>query len=207
MSGAGGGLVILPRQIGAESANVSRAGRRPVLGWTGWFVICTVRGFRHFVVMLPTPTQIFAQYERGEIGFAAVNEMMGLHAKGLIEEMEEDYRNPAAALLEYLLTKRATVRLVNKHGERRLREVFHALSEVKDFAPANLLWNALHLDVPLHCFLRMRREPVFRLVSLTESGSWLIVVIEHGPRPKSRVIRRKFLLQRNPAGKLRVVFK
>lgn len=156
--------------------------------------------------MLPTPTQIFAKYERGEIGFAEVNEMMAQHAKGLIEEMEEDYRNPAAALLEYLLTKRASGKLARKHGARLVREAFHAMSEVEGFPPANLLWNALHLDVPLHCFFRIRREPVFRVISMEQSGSWWIVVTEYGSRVKGRAERRKFLLQRNPSGKLRVVF-
>ena len=156
--------------------------------------------------MLPTPTQIFAKYERGEIGFAEVNEMMAQHAKGLIEEMEEDHRNPAAALLEYLLTKRAAAKLSRKHGARLVRETLHALSEVENFPPANLLWNALHLDVPLHCFVRIRREPVFRVISMEQSGSWLIVITEYGSRVKGRAERRKFLLQRNPGGRLRVVF-
>ena len=156
--------------------------------------------------MLPTPNQIFAKYERGEIGFAEVNEMMAQHAIRLIEEMEEDYRNPAAALLEYLLTKRAASKLARKHGARLVREAFHAMSGVENFPPAHLLWNALHLDVPLHCFLRIRRTPMFRVISMEQSGSWWIVVTEYGPRIKGRAERRKFLLQRHPSGKLRVVF-
>jgi hypothetical protein len=157
--------------------------------------------------MLPTPSQIFVKYERGEIGLPEVHEMMSQHAKGLIEEMEEDYRNPAAALVENLLARRAVSKLVRKHGERLLREVFHALSEVEDFPPAHLLWNALHVDVPLHCFVRIRRVPVFRVVSMEESGSWLVVETEHGPLSKRQVVRRKFMLQRNAARRLRVVFK
>ena len=156
--------------------------------------------------MLPTPTQIFVKYERGEIDFAEVNEMMAQHAKGLIQEMDEDYRNPAAALLEYLVTKRAVTKLARKHGGRLLREIFHALSEVANYPPANLLWNALHPDVPLHCFIRIRREPVFRIISMEESGAWWIVMTEYGSRVKGRAERRKFLLQRNPGGRLRVVF-
>lgn len=156
--------------------------------------------------MLPTPNQIFAKYERGEIAFDEVNAMMAEHARGLIAEMEEDYKNPALALLEYLLTKRAASKLAKQHGARLVREAFHAMSEVEGFPPANLLWNALHLDVPLHCFFRIRREPSFRVVSMEQSGSWWIVVTEYGVRRKGRGERRKFLLQRNPAGKLRVVF-
>ena len=145
-------------------------------------------------------------FERGEIGLAEVNEMMSQHAKGLIAEMEEDYQNPAAALLEYLLANRAASKLERKHGGQLLREIFHALSEVEDFPPAQLLWNALHDDVPLHCFLRIRRAPVFRVVSIEQSGSWLVVVTEHGPLSKRLMERRKFMLQRNASRKLRVVF-
>lgn len=157
--------------------------------------------------MLPTPSQIFAKYDRGEIGLPEVHEMISRHAKGLIEEMEEDYRNPAAALMEYLLAKRAVSKLARKHGARLLREMFHALSEVEGFEPAHLLWNALHFDVPLHCFVRIRRVPVFRVVSMEQSGSWLVVVTEHGPLSKKLRVRRKFMLQRNAARTLRVVFK
>lgn len=156
--------------------------------------------------MLPNPNQIFAKYERGEIAFADVNEMMAQHAKELLAEMEEDYRNPAAALLEYLLTKRAATKLARKHGARLVREAFHAISEVENFPPANLLWNALHMDVPLHCFFSIRRSPVFRVISFEQSGSWWILLTEYGPRSKGRAERRKFLLQRNPSGRLRVVF-
>ena len=156
--------------------------------------------------MIPTPRQIFASFERGEMDRDEMHALMALHARGLIEEMEEDYRNPAAALLEYLLTKRASGKLARKHGARLVREAFHAMSEVEGFPPANLLWNALHLDVPLHCFFRIRREPVFRVISMEQSGSWWIVVTEYGSRVKGRAERRKFLLQRNPSGKLRVVF-
>ncbi len=132
--------------------------------------------------------------------------MMAQHAQGLIAEMEEDYQNPAAALLEYLLTKRAAAKLARAHGAPLVREVFHALSEVEHFPPSNLLWNALHLDIPLHCFFRIRRLPMFRVVSMEQSGSWWIVVTEYGERTKGRAERRKFLLQRNLRGKLRVVF-
>lgn len=157
--------------------------------------------------MLPTPPQIFAKYERGEIGLPEVHEMISQHAKGLIVEMEEDHRNPAAALIEYLLAKRATAKLARKHGAGVLREVFHVLSEVEDFPPAHLLWNALDRDAPLHSFVRIRREPVFRVVSIEPSGGWLVVVTEHGPAAKRLAVRRKFIMHRNAAMKLRVIYR
>jgi hypothetical protein len=168
--------------------------------------IAAASGCRQFFRMLPTPPQIFAKYERGEIGLPEVHDMMARHAQGLIEEMEEDYQNPAAAFAEYLLANRAMSKLARKHGAILLRQTFHALSEVEDFPPAHLLWNALHLDVPLHCFTRIRRAPVFRVLSMQISGSWLVVVTEHGPLAKQLRTRRKFMLQRNALGKLRVIF-
>ena len=90
---------------------------------------------------------------------------MAEHARELIAEMEEDYQNPAAAWIEGLLAKRAAARLIRRHGSRLLRELLVALADVADFPPARYLWNAGHPDVPLHCFLRMRREPVFRILT------------------------------------------
>ncbi len=167
--------------------------------------IAAVSG-KNFRVMLPTPPQIFARFERGEIGLAEVHEMMDRHAKEIIVEMEEDHRNPAAALLEYLLARRATTRLARRHGAWLLREMFHALSEVEDFPPAQFLWNALHPDVPLHCFVRIRRVPIFRVISIKPSGSWLVVVTEHGPLEKNSAVRRKFILQRTAGRRLKVMF-
>ncbi|HEY1120314.1 MAG TPA: hypothetical protein VGE67_01885, partial [Haloferula sp.] len=114
--------------------------------------------------MLPTPSQIIASFERGEIERDELHAMMALHARELIREMEEDYQNPAAAWIESLLARRATGRLVRRHGARVVREVLVAIAEVPDFPPARYLWNAGHADVPLHCFFRMRRDPVFRIL-------------------------------------------
>jgi hypothetical protein len=102
--------------------------------------------------MIPTPKQLFALFERGEIERDELQALMALHAKELIAEMEEDYQNPAAAWIETLLARRAASRLVRKHGSRLLREVLIALAELEEFPPAKRLWNAAHPDVPLHCF-------------------------------------------------------
>lgn len=155
--------------------------------------------------MIPTPTEIFALYERGEIEREEMQSLMALNARELIAEMEEDRLNPAAALMEYLLSRRAASRLVRKHGGRLLREVLHALSLVPDFPPARFLWNATHPDVPLHCFLRMRKEPVFRVEALGTKGELISVEVHYGSAEKGRATMRIFTLKRGPDWKLRVV--
>ncbi len=155
--------------------------------------------------MIPTPIQIFASFERGEIGREEMHAMMALHARELIKEMEEDYQNPASALIENLLARRSVSRLVRRHSSRLFREILVALADLADFAPSRYLWNASHPDVPLHCFLRMRREPVFRISSIRQKGDEVEVEVEHGSSARGKATVRKFLLQRDRLFKLRVV--
>ncbi len=155
--------------------------------------------------MIPTPRQIFANFEKGEIDRDELHTLMALHARELIEEMEEDYQNPAAAWIESLLARRAASRLVRQHGSRLLREVLVALGEIPDFPPVRHLWNAAHPDIPLRCFLRMRREPVFRILSLDTLSGEIRVVIEHGQTTKGKGTRRTFLMKRDAQWKFRVV--
>jgi hypothetical protein len=129
---------------------------------------------------------------------------MATHARELIAEMEEDHRNPVAALIENLLARQAVGRLSRRHGERLLREVLVALSELKDFPPVRHLWNADHPDVPLHCFLRMRREPVFRILQLTRREEVIELKIEHGEAKRGRGTRETFVLRRDERWRLRV---
>lgn len=152
--------------------------------------------------MIPTPHQIFTRFERGEIERGEMHTLMALHARELIQEMEEDYQNPAAAWLESLLSRRAAGRLVRRHGARLLREMLTALAEVPDFPPARYLWNAAHPDLPLHCFFRMRREPVFRILAILADAGEFRVTVEHGPAAKGRSTRQLFLLKRNAGFKL-----
>lgn len=133
-----------------------------------------------------------------------LHSLMALHAQELIEEMEEDHRNPAAAWIETLLARRAAGRLVRRHGGRLVREILAALSDVPDFPAVRHLWNATHPDVPLHCFLRIRREPVFRIDSIDTGGGDVRVTIEHGLAAKGKGTRRAFLLRRDAEWKLRV---
>jgi hypothetical protein len=154
--------------------------------------------------MLPTPSEIFARFERGEIERDEVHALMALHARELITEMEEDYQHPAAALIENLRARRLAARLVRRHGGRLLREVLIALSEVPDFPPARRLWNAPHPDVPLYCFLRIAREPVFRILSILSSGTDLEVTVEHGAAGRGKATPRLFMLRRDADWRLKV---
>lgn len=141
-------------------------------------------------------------FERGEIEREELQALMAVHAKELIAEMEEDYQNPAAAWIEGMLARQAARRLVWRHGRLLVREVLVALSDVPDFPPARYLWNASHPDVPLHCFLRMRREPVFRIVQLGRRGDVVDVTVEHGAAGRGSGTRRRFVLRRDDRWRL-----
>ena len=157
-----------------------------------------------FSAMIPTPNQLFALFERGQIDRDGLQALMAAHARELIAEMEEDYRNPAAAWLETLLARRAAGRLVRRHGGRLVREILVALAEVPDFPPARYLWNAAHPDVPLHCFLRMRREPVFRIPKIVHQSDMIELSVEHGDAGRGRATHRMFRLMRDDRWRLRV---
>lgn len=148
--------------------------------------------------MLQTPSQIIGSFERGELEREEMHAMMALHARELIREMEEDHQNPAAAWIESLLAKRAAGRLVRRHGGRLIREVLAALAEAPDFPPSKYLWNASHPDVPLHCFLRIRREPVFRILMLEVESGEVRVEVEYGTAGKGKGTRARFSLSRGP---------
>lgn len=153
--------------------------------------------------MIPTPSQLVAQFERGEIEREEFQTLMAVHARELIAEIEEDYQNPAAAWIESLLARQAAGRLVRRHGSRLMREVLVALADVPDFPPARYLWNAGHPDVPLHCFLRIRRTPVFRILQVDHSKDSIAVVVEHGDAGRGRGTRRRFHLTRDDRWRLR----
>ena len=153
--------------------------------------------------MIPSPRQLFALFERGEIERDELQRLMAEHARELIAEMEEDYQNPAAAWIEGLLAKRAAARLIRRHGSRLLREVLVALADVPEFPPARYLWNAGHPDVPLHCFLRMRREPVFRILAVNPRGDEIEIAVEYGGAGRGRGTRRGFILRRDEYWRLR----
>ena len=79
-----------------------------------------------------------------------------------------------------------------------------ALAQVEDFPPARYWWNASHPDVPLHCFLRMRREPVLRLVQFGQRADTVQVTVEYGDGDGGRLLRRNFVLRRDATWRLTV---
>lgn len=104
--------------------------------------------------------------------------LMSLHQRELIREIDDDHLNPLAAWLEQRLAKSAVGKLLKKHSPARIREVLTALSDSPGFPLASLLWNASHPDVPLHCFFRIRKHPVFRIISIREESNTVEVHME-----------------------------
>jgi hypothetical protein len=149
--------------------------------------------------MLPTPRQLAARFERGEIDRTEFQSLMAIHARELIAEIEEEHLNPLAAWIETRLAKAAVKRLLRKHSEFRIREILAALSESPGFPLANHLWNAPHPDVPLHCFFRIRREPVFQILSIRGDADATEIHVEI-LRPRNRT---RILLRRDPGWQLR----
>jgi hypothetical protein len=144
-------------------------------------------------------------FDRGEISREQFRAMLDVHARALIEEMEEVHQNWLAAWMETLRNRRVAKRLAHDHGEPLLREVFVALSEVPDFPLAGWLWNADRPHLPLHCFLRSRREPVFRVLRISSAPFTVHVSIEFGSTRKSEAMRENFSFERDRLGRLSFV--
>ncbi|MEO0446928.1 MAG: hypothetical protein AAF191_12715 [Verrucomicrobiota bacterium] len=160
--------------------------------------------YRHQKEPLRTPTQLFRLFEAGELSRLELHAAMARHAKAIIEEMEEERRNPLAAYFEYLLNDRAARRLSKEHGEAVVREILTSLAEVPEFPPAIYLWNAEHRDVPLHCFFRTRRGPIFRVRRMESDRMRAMIEVEYGMAKSRREFREVFLLKRNWCGELQV---
>lgn len=154
--------------------------------------------------MLRTPPQLFDDFEADLLTREQLHAALAFHARGLIEEVVEAHENPIAAWWDGLLARKTAARLAARHGEKRLRTIFAALSEVADFPPAAWLWNALHPDVPLFCFFRLRREPLFRLLKITHHAGTIRVTVEHGPAAPAPIIREEFTLTHRRGGGLEV---
>lgn len=128
----------------------------------------------------PTPPQLFDDFETGKITRAQLHAGLAWHAEGLVEEIIEDHENPVAAWWDGMLARRAAARWTDRHGIWRIRHILAALAKVPDFEASRLLWNALHPDVPLHCFFRMRRQPVFQLLRIENRNGLIRVRVQHG---------------------------
>lgn len=78
------------------------------------------------------------------------------------------------------------------------------MAEVPDFLPAQWLWNAHHPDVPLFCFLRLRREPVFRVIRIASEAGQVVVTLEYGAAEARFTTREVFTLTHQRHGGLAV---
>ena len=154
---------------------------------------------------LPSPPRLIEQFENGLIDRAELHAMMALHARALIAEMEYEYEFPLETRMDQWRNRYHVTRLASKHGERRLREVFHALSELDDFPPAALLWNASHFHVPLHCFVRCHRAPVFRVKKMESTAVGAILWLEYNDDEGREIVKEKIHLERNRRWILEVV--
>lgn len=152
----------------------------------------------------PTPRQLFRLLDSGAISRAEFREAMAHHARSLIEEMEEVRRHPLAAWVDGLLNRRAAARLARRHGEALVRELLVALSDVPGFPLANWLWNADQPTVPLHCFVRSRSEPVFRVLKIVSAPFVLTMTLEHGSARRGGATREQFTFGRDRFGRLAV---
>jgi hypothetical protein len=127
----------------------------------------------------PTPPQLFEAYAAGEITREQLHAALAWHAGRLIEEIQQTHDDPELGWWERVLSRRAALRLTRRHGVTRVRRVLAALAEIPGFAPAGYLWNALHPDVPVHVFFRMRLRPRFRLCAIEPRRGGLEVEIEY----------------------------
>jgi hypothetical protein len=153
----------------------------------------------------PTPPQLFRQFERGEISRDELHASLAVHARGLIAEMVEEQRNPKTSYLERLRNFAAARKLAKKHGAAKIREILSTLGAIEGFPPTQILWNAGHSDVPLHCFFRSKIEPVFRVTRLEIQPMMVSLDVEYGPHPRDKTIRESILLQRNALLELELV--
>lgn len=143
------------------------------------------------------PNQLHRLFEEGKIEFHELQEKIDEFAHELIAEMEAEHDNPQASFIDRLMNKRAATKLIKEHGEAAIRELFSVMAEMDNFPPALLLWNADHWDVPLHCFIRLKREPVFRIKELRARSRQATMIIEHGSAKKNKTIREKLHFQRD----------
>lgn len=153
---------------------------------------------------LVSPPRLLKLYQSGRITRAQWLEAMRLHFLLALKEIQEDRSEPKRAKLETWRCKNAARRLLREHTQAELREVFMALAELDDFPPATYLWNADQLDVPLHCLLREKREPVLRFSNVIIRRLTAELTIEYGGIKKKDRIRESITLRRDWRGTMTV---
>ena len=104
-----------------------------------------------------------------------------------------------------MLNKRVAKRLVQEHGEAAIRELLSAMAELEDFPPSAYLWNADHWDVALHCFIRSKSAPVFRIRETMIKTGRAVMLIEYGGGKKKDTLRERVSFERNWRGEMAVV--
>jgi len=151
----------------------------------------------HATEPVPTPQQLFRWLDSGRITPEEFRAAMAVHAKELIEEMEQGHKNPLVAKFNELMNRREAWRWARKHGEIVVREILCALMDEERFTPARWLWNAAHPHVPLHCFFRTRGTPVLKFLELTVNPQSVTVLVEHGGSETMAPVKEHFYLRRN----------
>ncbi|BDS07582.1 hypothetical protein NT6N_26220 [Oceaniferula spumae] len=149
---------------------------------------------------LPSPNRLFAWYKAGKITRAQWLEGMRHQFLLALKEIEQDRENPKLALMESWRCKAAARRLKKDNTEAELREIFMSLAELDDFPPANYLWNADQLDVPMYCFLREKRTPVLRFTKMQIRRLTAEVEIEYGGLKSKKRMRESIRLRRDWRG-------
>ena len=152
---------------------------------------------------LESPRKIFRLWHEGEIKREELQQRLAAHQRAILAEAEESRQNPIASYIEGLLTKRAAAKLIHQHGEANVREMLVALSELENFRLAAFLWNASHWDVPLHCFLRQKKAPVFRIKEMWVKSDRGEMLTQYG-RPEA-LTHEQFRFSRHWRGHLEVV--
>lgn len=146
---------------------------------------------------VPTPQQLFRWLDSGRISKEDFRAAMAVHARELIQEMEQYHANPLVAKFNELLNRREAWKWARKHGEALIREILCALMDEERFTPARWLWNAAHPHVPLHCFFRTRGTPLMRFLEMDVHPQSVTLVVEHGGSETLAPTKERFNLRRN----------
>lgn len=142
-----------------------------------------------------TPPQLMEQFEQGMLTREELHAAMAHHGRDLIQEMEYEHQNREESFIERWRCKRHAARLANRHGEAIVREVLSTLATLQDFPPANLLWNAAHSHVPLFCFFRLKRAPLFLIRTMRWRNARMELEVEYSTKDHQRKVEQ-FLLER-----------
>ncbi|NNE94070.1 MAG: hypothetical protein HKN23_20675 [Verrucomicrobiales bacterium] len=154
---------------------------------------------------LPTPPELFRQWERGDLSREELQAAMAVHQRGLIDEMVEARSNPLKAYFEQLRNRAAARKWSRKIGRSKLREILIALGELEKFPPAQILWNAGHTEMPMHCYFRTKIEPVFRITQIEMESMKATVCVAYGRAAKEKITREEIVLRRDCRLKLELL--